>query len=72
MSKILTITKKELWSYFSNPTAILFLGAYLLQVYLVFLDRKVFYKPMADLRPLFEMTLAHDSFDLNPYHEDVE
>lgn len=55
MSKILTVAKKELWSYFSSPTAFIFLGTYLLvSLFTFFWVEKFFSRNIADLRPLFE------------------
>src|SRR3989338_11102854 len=54
-NRILTITKKELWAYFSSPTAFIFLGAYLLaSLFTFFWVEKFFSRNLADLRPLFE------------------
>lgn len=55
MSKILTVTRKELWTYFSSPTAYIFLGTYLLiSMFTFFWVEKFFSRNIADLRPLFE------------------
>ena len=55
MSRTWTIAKKELWSYFASPTAIIFLGAYLLvSLFAFFWVEKFFSRNIADLRPLFE------------------
>ena len=55
MSKIITIMKKELWGYFSNPTALVFLGSYLfISLFSFFWVEKFFSRDIADLRPLFE------------------
>src|SRR3989338_8785399 len=54
-NRILTITKKELWAYFSSPTAFIFLGAYLLaSLFTFFWVEKFFSRNIADLRPLFD------------------
>ena len=54
-SKIFTVAKKELWSYFSSPTAFIFLGTYLLvSLFTFFWVEKFFSRNIADLRPLFE------------------
>lgn len=56
MSKIKTLMKKELWSYFSTPTALIFLSAYLfITLFNFFWVEKFFTRNIADLRPLFEM-----------------
>ncbi|MBI2602457.1 MAG: Gldg family protein [Deltaproteobacteria bacterium] len=55
MSKIFTVTKKELWSYFSSPTAYIFLGTFLLvNLFTFFWVEKFFSRNIADLRPLFQ------------------
>lgn len=55
MSRIFTVAKKELWSYFSTPTAMIFLGAYLfVSLFTFFWVEKFFSRNIADLRPLFE------------------
>ena len=55
MPKIWTITKKELWTYFSSPVAFIFLFAYLLaSLFTFFWVEKFFARNIADLRPLFE------------------
>ena len=55
MSKIFTVTKKELWGYFSSPTAFIFLLTYLLaNLFTFFWVEKFFSRNIADLRPLFE------------------
>ena len=55
MSRIWTITKKELWTYFSSPIAFIFLFAYLLaSLFTFFWVEKFFSRNIADLRPLFE------------------
>ena len=55
MSKIFTVAKKELWSYFSTPAAVVFLGAYLfVSLFTFFWVEKFFSRNIADLRPLFE------------------
>ena len=55
MSKIITVAKKELWSYFSSPTAFIFLLSYLLaSLFTFFWVEKFFSRNIADLRPLFE------------------
>ena len=55
MSKIFTVAKKELWSYFSSPTAFIFLLSYLLaSLFTFFWVEKFFSRNIADLRPLFE------------------
>lgn len=54
-SKIVTVARKELLSYFSSPTAFIFLGAYLLvSLFTFFWVEKFFSRNIADLRPLFE------------------
>lgn len=56
MSKILTVTKKELWGYFATPTALIFLATYLfISLFTFFWIEKFFTRNIADLRPLFEM-----------------
>lgn len=55
MSKIFTVTKKELWTYFASPTAYIFLGTYLLiTMFTFFWVEKFFSRNLADLRPLFD------------------
>ena len=55
MSRIFTVTRKELWTYFSSPTAYIFLGTYLLiTMFTVFWIEKFFSRNIADLRPLFD------------------
>ncbi len=55
MSKILTVAKKELWTYFTSATAYIFLGAYLLvSLFAFFWVEKFFSRNLADLRPLFD------------------
>ncbi len=55
MSRTWTIARKELWSYFASPTAVIFLGAYLLvSLFAFFWVEKFFSRNIADLRPLFE------------------
>jgi ABC-2 type transport system permease protein len=55
MSNIATVAKKELRSYFSSPTAFIFLGAYLfINLFVFFWVEKFFSRNIADLRPLFE------------------
>lgn len=54
-NRILTVAKKELWSYFSSPTAYIFLGTYLfVSLFAFFWVEKFFSRNIADLRPLFE------------------
>ena len=56
MSKnIFTVMRKELWGYFSNPTALIFLGSYLCaSLFAFFWVEKFFSRDIADLRPLYE------------------
>ena len=55
MNRALIVTKKELASYFSSPTAYIFLGTYLLvSMFTFFWVEKFFSRNIADLRPLFE------------------
>src|SRR3989338_3237435 len=55
MSRTWTIARKELWSYFASPTAVIFLGAYLLISFFAFFwVEKFFSRNIADLRPLFD------------------
>lgn len=55
MSRVFTVAKKELWSYFSSPAAFIFLGTYLLvNLFTFFWVEKFFSRNIADLRPLFE------------------
>ena len=55
MSRIFTVTRKELWTYFSSPTAYIFLGSYLLiSMFIFFWVEKFFSRNIADLRPLFD------------------
>ncbi len=55
MSKFSTVAKKELRSYFSSPTAFIFLGTYLfVNLFVFFWVEKFFSRNIADLRPLFE------------------
>ncbi len=55
MSRILTVTRKELWTYFASPTAYIFLGSYLLiSMFTFFWVEKFFSRNIADLRPLFD------------------
>lgn len=55
MSKISVIAKKELTSYFTSPTAYIFLGIYLaVSLFTFFWVEKFFARNLADLRPLFE------------------
>jgi len=56
MSKIMTLMKKELWSYFATPTALIFLTTYLgISLFSFFWLGQFFTRNIADLRPLFEM-----------------
>ena len=56
MSKVFTLAKKELWSYFATPTALIFLSTYLfITLFNFFWVEKFFTRNIADLRPLFEM-----------------
>ena len=53
-SSILSITKKELRDYFSSSAALLFLGIFLIVVYVVFFWVEAFFaRNLADVRPLF-------------------
>lgn len=55
MSRIFTVARKELWTYFSSPTAYIFLGTYLLiTMFTFFWVEKFFSRNLADLRPLFD------------------
>ena len=55
MSKTLSLARKELWSYFSSATALIFLGTYLLiSLFTFFTLEKFFSRNIADIRPLFE------------------
>jgi ABC-2 type transport system permease protein len=55
MLKSSTVAKKELRSYFSSPTAFIFLGTYLfVNLFVFFWVEKFFSRNIADLRPLFE------------------
>lgn len=55
MSRMLTVARKELWTYFSSPTAYIFLGTYLLiTMFTFFWVEKFFSRNLADLRPLFD------------------
>lgn len=55
MSRIWTLMRKELWTYFSSPTAYIFLGTYLLiTMFTFFWVEKFFSRNIADLRPLFD------------------
>ncbi len=55
MSRIFTVARKELWTYFSSPTAYIFLGSYLLiTMFTFFWVEKFFSRNIADLRPLFD------------------
>lgn len=54
-ASILTITRKELRTYFLSPVAFLFLGAYLtITLFLFFTYSKFFARNLADITPLFE------------------
>ena len=53
-SNIWTVTKKELRDYFSSSSALLFLGIFLVAVYIVFFWVEAFFaRNLADTRPLF-------------------
>lgn len=55
MDKILITAKKELWSFFSSPTAFIFLGAFLfITLFAFFWAESFFARNIADVRPLFE------------------
>ena len=52
--QILSITKKELNSYFGSPLAIIFLGTFLAAVLFIFFTIETFFaRGIADVRPLF-------------------
>ena len=54
-NKTTSIMRKELWSYFASPTALVFLGTYLLiSLFTFFWVEKFFSRNIADLRPLFD------------------
>lgn len=54
-SQILNVSRKELWSFFSSPTAFIFLGSYLAaSLFTFFFVEKFFSRNIADLKPLFE------------------
>ena len=55
MSKTLSVARKEMWGYFSSPTALIFLGTYLfVSLFTFFWVEKFFSRNIADMRPLFE------------------
>ncbi|HRW09501.1 MAG TPA: Gldg family protein [Caldilineaceae bacterium] len=55
MRQILSVTRKELDSYFGSPMALIFLGAFLAVTLFVFFWVETFFaRGIADIRPLFE------------------
>jgi ABC-2 type transport system permease protein len=53
-TQILSITRKELSSYFGSPLAIIFLGTFLAAVLFIFFTVETFFvRGIADVRPLF-------------------
>lgn len=55
MNRILTVTRKELVSYFSSPVAYIFLGTFLFVSLFVFFWVEAFFaRNILDVRPLFE------------------
>jgi ABC-2 type transport system permease protein len=55
MKQILSITRKELESYFGSPLAIIFLGAFLAVILFIFFSVETFFaRGIADVRPLFQ------------------
>lgn len=54
-TNIWSVTKKELRDYFSSSAALLFLGIFLIAVYIVFFWVEAFFaRNLADVRPLFD------------------
>ena len=55
MRQILSVTRKELDSYFGSPMALIFLGAFLaVTLFTFFWVETFFVRGIADIRPLFE------------------
>ena len=55
LSGILSITRKEIRSYFLSPVAVIFLGVFLLiTLFTFFTQSRFFIRGIADVRPLFE------------------
>ena len=55
MKQILSITRKEVNSYFSSPMALIFLGAFLAVTLFAFFWVETFFaRGIADVRPLFK------------------
>ena len=53
-TSMLSITRKEIESYFNSPLPLLFMGAFLAVVLFIFFTYETFFsRGLADVRPLF-------------------